>query len=475
MRSIICALVSPSPATGNGRGRFTLRTDHAIVLLYLVAAADVLLFFWYLRASIIRQPYWDMFSWVLHYLDYRRDGGWWNYVWASHDIHRPVWIRLLTAFDIEAFAGVAYPFIVFTTACYLITVYGLWRESRQGIPGTLGTALGPIVVMLTMTSVAAVNCAVPLVNGYVHVLMTAMLAVVLFDVDDHNARAARADGSTAWWNRVGVRRTAAIVAAINAPLAGAAGVVVWPILVWSAWRGRAGRRWTIAVAVIGVAFLVVFFRGLSSAIAAATATSVDSSRDLVARAIYLLTYLGLPWTRSAALAPAGQVVGAFLLTVGTWAVVQRGLLRQPAGRLERMALASIMFSIGTAVMATIGRADSAGGGEALVPVRYAVLMIPLHVGLLWLAAQALKRFWDNPRQQPIVATTLLAISVLLLVQQVAAGESAAARASRIRAAITRFENGETDPEMTTIIYVDLEQARRERELINRAGLYMGDR
>lgn len=447
------------------------------MVLSLVAAVDVLLFFWYLRASIIRQPFWDMFSWVLRYLDYLRDGGWWNYVWASHDIHRPVWIRLITAFDIEAFAGVAYPFIVFTTACFLITVRCLWRESRRGIPGTLGRALGLIAVMLAMTSVAAVNCAVPITNGYVHVLMTAVLAIVLFDVDENVVPAARADGSVAWWNLAWVRRGTAILAAINAPLASAVGVVVWPILLWVAWSGRAGRRWTITVVVVGLAFLSFYTRGLSPAMAAsvATVTRVGSVDDLASRANYLLTYLGLPWTRSAALLPEGQIVGGLLLIVGTWVVVQRGFLRRPTRRLERVALASIMFSIATALMAAAGRADAAGGGEVLVPVRYSVLLIPLHVGLLWLAAPAVQRFWDSPQRRPIVATALAAASMLLLVQQVAAGESAGARASRIRTVITRFENGETDPEMRTIVYVDLEQARHEREVISRAGIYLSTR
>ena len=474
---IICALVAPPTAASTGRGRFTLHTDLAMVVLYLVAAVDVLLFFWYLRASIIRQPFWDMFSWVLHYLDYRRDGGWWSYVWASHDVHRPVWIRLITAFDIEVFAGVTYPFIVFTTACFLITVRCLWRESRRGIRGTLGRPLGLIAVMLAMTSVAAVNCAVPFANGYVHVLMTAVLAIVLFDVDENNVPAARADGSVAWWNLAWVRRSTAMLAAINAPLASAAGVVVWPILLWLAWSGRAGRRWTLAVVVVGVAFLGVYSRGLSPALAAGVAavTRVGSVDDLAGRANYLLTYMGLPWTRSTALILGGRIVGGLLLIAGTWAVVQRGVLRRPTRRLERIALALIMFSIGTAFMATAGRADAGGGGEVLVPVRYSVLLIPLHVGLLWLAASALQRFWDSPRGRSIVATALAAASVLLLGQQVAAGESAEARAIRMRAALARFDNGETDPEMTTIVYIDLEQARREWELISRAGVYLSTR
>lgn len=433
-----------------------------IAALRAITAIDLALFAWYLRASIIREPFWDMYSWVLHYLDYRRDGGWWAYLWAPHDVHRPVLIRLLTAFDIEVFSGVSYPFVVFATACHLATAWLLWRESRRNVHGRSGEVLGYMVLMLLLTSVAAVNCAVPLTNGYLHLLSASVLAIVLFDGEGEE----RAPGHSVTW-----RRCAAVLAAVSAPLASAAGWAIWPILLWIAWRGNAGRLWIVLVGIIGAAFAGIYGYGLTVTIGDSTTPVAGLASDLLARANYLVTYLGLPWTRAAVLSVPGRTVGALLLAAGIWVVVRRGLLRPPAGRLERIAVALVMFSLASALLASVGRAGVTGRDDVLVPVRYAVLVTPLHVGLLWIVWPVLGRLLDGRRHRLAVSLTIAGTCVLLLVQQIAAGQMAAATTARMRATIDRFLAGETDAEMTSVIYIDLDQARRELEMIRQAGLY----
>lgn len=433
-----------------------------IAALRVITVIDLSLFAWYLKASIIREPFWDMYSWVLHYLDYRRDGGWWAYLWAPHDVHRPVWIRLLTAFDIEVFSGVSYPFVVFATACHLTTAWLLWRETRRGVHGRSGEALGYMVLMLLLTSVAAVNCAVPLTNGYLHVLSAIVLAIVLFEGDGE----ARTSRHSATW-----RRSAAVLAGVSAPLASAAGWSIWPILLWIAWRGNAGRVWISLVGIIGAAFAAIYIYGLPVTLGNGTTPVSGLANDLLARANYLITYLGLPWTRAAALEVPGRIVGALLLAAGIWVVVRHGLLRPPGGRLERIAVALVMFSLATALLASAGRAGVNGGNGVLVPVRYAVLVTPLHVGLLWTVWPVLGRLWDSQRHRLAVSLAIAGACVLLLVQQITAGQIAAATTARMRATIDRFLAGETDAQMTSVIYIDLDQARRELETIRQAGLY----
>ena len=437
-----------------------------VALVGVLTAIQLALFAWYLNANIIRHLYWDMYSWVLHYLDYRAQGGWWAYVWGSHDVHRPVFIRLLTAFDIEAFSGVSYPFIVFTTACHVATGWLLWRECRAGVHGGFGRALGRLVLMLVFTSVAAVACAVPLNNGYLHVLTCAVLAIVLFDGADEDGRAGRR------W--VHWRRAGAVLAAIAAPFASAVGWAVWPILFWIAWRGRAGRAWIAAIAAVATAFVLVYLQGLSIGQAAgpSPARALDSFGSLLGRLNYLITYLGLPWTRAAALTVPGRICGAVLLGAGVWAVLARGVLRAPSGRLERIGLALIMFSLGTALLAAIGRADVAPDDGVLVPVRYSSLVAPLYIGLLWVVSPALQRLWNDAGRSRIVATGVVGACVLLLALQVASGQAAAAITSRMRATIEQFEAGQTTPEMSDVVFSDVEQARREWEIIRSAGLYL---
>jgi len=434
-----------------------------LTVLTVGAALDLLLFVWYLNATIIRTPFWDMYSWVLHYLDYQAgDSGWWAYLWASHDVHRPVWIRLLTAFDIHVFGGVSYPFIVVATALHAMTAWLLWSECRKNVAGSLGHALGYLVLMLVLTSVSAVDCAIPIANGYLHVLAVAVLAIVLFDGGEDGS------GRAAGWRRAG-----ATLAAVSAPFASAVGWAIWPILLWICWRGKAGRRWTLALAAIGAALAIVYFRGLTIPVGAGTAAgpAVDSAGQLFTRIDYLLTYLGLPWTRSPVLGLVGRLCGAVLLVVGSW-VVWRGVRRTPSNRLERIALALVMFSLASAVMATAGRAGVTGHDDVLVPARYSVLMTPLHVGLLWMAVPVFQRLWSAERARRRLEVALVGGCALLLVQQIAAGQAAAARTAVMREAIERFEAGESDPEIATVVYDDLDQARRELEIMRQAGVYL---
>ena len=430
------------------------RRTRFVVAIGVLTAVYLGLFLWYLKATIIREPFWDMYSYVLHYLRYREDGGWWAYLWEPTGLHRPVWSRLLTAIDVEMLSGAAYPFIVSTTACMATTAWLLWRECRKGVAGDLGWALGCVVVMLVLTSVAAVDCAIPIECAYPQVLAFSVLAIVLFD----------GTHATAW------RRCAALAAAVAAPLGNAVGLVTLPILLWIAWRARAGRWWIVAIAAVGVVFVSSYLAGQPIAPGSGRAAGTDPP-DLINRLDYLITFLGLPWTRADALAIPGRIAGSLLLVAGAGVVIRRGIIRRPTERLEIVSVALIMFSLGSAVLAALGR-PGVSPSEILVPVRYSVLLTPLHVGLLFMASPVLNRLWSTRARWPALASAIAAAAVLLVVQQVAAGEAAVAITRHMRATIARFEAGYSDPSMTTVILSDLEQARRELELIQGAGLYL---
>ena len=446
------------------------RHSTLVVTVSVFAVIDLGLFFWYVNATIIQQPFADMYSLVQHYLSYRADGGWWDYLWVPHNEHRPVFLRLLTAFDIEMFSGVSYPFVVTATIAHMGTAWLLWRECRTGVGGSLGWVLGCVVLMLVLTSVTAVVIAIPIMNNLIHGLAFAVLAIVVFDrVEDGRAVA----GHTLYW-----RRVMAMFVACSVPFADAVGWAIWPILLWIAWRAGAGRRWLLTIAGVGVALLFVYTRGLSlslPALSGAAGQDVALTDELVRRANYLFTYMGLPWTREPALHVPGRLLGALLFVTGAGVVFWRGFRHAPSGRLERIAIAMTMFSLASAVLATIGRADVPESGGVLVPVRYSVLLIPLHVGLLWIASPFLNRLWIGRAWSSAVSLGLAGVCAALLLQQVAAGAAAVSNVQRIRATIERFLAGQTDADMTTVIGEDLEKARRELDAMRRARVYVGAR
>ena len=435
--------------------------------LTVITAVYVAVFAYYLQATIIVQPFWDMYSHVLRYLRFRDDAAWWAYLWEPHVQHRHVWMRLLTAFDVEVFSGVAYPFIVASAACLLLTAWLLGREVRTIVPRELRVAVGCLVVMLVLTSVAAVDCAIPINGVYPQAVLFTVLTLVLFDGAGESGSA---DQRHRHW-----RRAAAVLAAAGAAFANAAALALWPILIWTAWRVRAGRTWIAALIISAVTFIGLYVYGLplapQGAAGAGDGAGFLAGDRLLRMADYLVAYLGLPWTRAEALSIPGRGVGAALLIAGIFAVLRHGFIRPPGGRLERLAVGLIMFSMASALLAALGRADV--DPDVRVPVRYSVLVAPLHIGLLWLACPYLSRQWATPARRPILQTLMVGAGVLLLVQQVAAGEAAVATTDAMRATIRRFIAGETDPAMTRVIFDNLEEARRSWETIRDAGVYVG--
>jgi hypothetical protein len=415
----------------------------ARLALIALASCQAALFLYYLRANIVLEPYWDMYSHLTRYLQFRADGDWLRYLWDPHVQHRHVWIRLLTWLDAAVFSGISYPFIVAAVACQALTAALLWREARRAAPVAVRTAAGCLAVMLVLTSVAAVDAALPINGIYPQAVLFSVLAIVLFS-----------DGPP--W-----RRIAALVAAVAAAFANTLTLVLWPILAWMAWQERKGPRWVAALVLIGAAFIVRFVIGLPLADQAAEATG-----SVGARIGYLASYMGLPWTRAATLAVPGRLAGLVLFAVGTGLVLRRSV-RRDLDRRQRVALALMALSIASAVLAAGGRVP--GQGDVPVPVRYTVLLAPLHVGLLLLALPH-----AAARLTPATGLALTA-AALLVVQQVGTGEAAIENTARIRTEVRRFAAGVTEPEMERVVFDDLPEARRQLEAIQRAGLYLNVR
>jgi hypothetical protein len=406
------------------------------------------LFLYYVSANLVLQPYWDMYAHVMRYLQFRADHAWWPYLWEPHVQHRHLWMRLLTAFDIEVFAGIGYPFVVAAVACQATTAWLVWRELRRSGDG--GRLLGGLAVMLVLTSVAAVDCATPINGVYPQAVMFSVLSLVLFNGPLTGA----GNGATTW------HRWGGILAAVAAAFANAIALALWPILAWTAWRAGAGWRWLAGVVIIGTAFIAAYVHGLP-------ATDVAHASSVVLeRANYLVTYMGLPWTRAAALDIPGRMAGAGLTVVSLWSVIYYGLWRPELDRRERIAVGLVLLSLASATLAALGRVEP--DSAVLVPVRYTVLVIPLHVGLLMLLVPQMSLARVSPRFAVLAA-------VLLVGQQVAAGEAAKVTTARMRDTLDRFAAGETQPEMRSVVFVNLEQARRQFNEIRQAGLYRNAR
>ncbi|MEQ1758132.1 MAG: hypothetical protein ABL986_07415 [Vicinamibacterales bacterium] len=426
--------------------------------LIAIAAVYVALFAWYIRATFIGQPYWDMLSIITRYLQYQRDGNVWSYLWEPHVQHRHVWMRLLTAFDAQVFSGVALPFVLTATLCQAAAALVLWRAVRRAEPGDTGMWTACLALMLTLTAVAAVDCALPMNGIYPQTVMFSVLAITLFDSGDRATDA----GLTR-------RRVLALLAAMAAAFGNAAALCLWPILLGLAWKTRAGRTWVVAIVVTAAVFGSAYLYRLPGvALGSGQASGAVSADQLLRIADYFFTYLGLPWTRSGALAGVGTAVGVVCCVAGIGALL-RALLRPIPSRLDRLAVSLIAFTLATAVLAAVGR--SGVDADLRVPVRYSVFVALMHVGFVLLALPRVVARWSSVDQRRRVYQVVVAVAVLLTVQQYVSGEAARATTTSMRAVLARFAAGEETEDMRTVVYVDLTQARRDLNAIHAAGLY----
>jgi len=185
---------------------------------------------------------------------------------------------------------------------------------------------------------------------------------------------------------------------------------------------------------------------------------------LVKAAEYFFAYLGLPWVRGSKL--LGEILGVAILTTSLFALIRYGLRKTT--RTQRLGLSMILFSLGSAVLAAVGRRDI--NLDIDVPARYAILLAPLHVGLLLLAAPAIAKTWgDRPRQ---VASGLAAALAVMMVQQVLVGTVVVRAAERARHTITLYQQGQRTPDMLQWIYPDLEKAAAVYAEMRRRGIFL---
>jgi hypothetical protein len=128
----------------------------------------------------------------------------------------------------------------------------------------------------------------------------------------------------------------------------------------------------------------------------------------------------------------------------------------------------ILFSLGSAVLAAAGR--SYMSAEINVPVRYAILMTPLHAAFLLLMAPAILQAWERcPRY---VAYGLIAALALLMVQQALVGPVVVRAAERVRETIVLFHEGGRTPEMLRSVHPDLGIAEAGYADMRRRGVYL---
>ena len=395
----------------------------------VIAAVHFVLFGYFLYQTAITSPISDMFTYIADYLRFRAGRvGLLSYLWEPHGEHRLLWTRLVTWADVELLHTRGFAFMAAATASIAATATLVWHRLRRAEP-TPAASLALLAPMLILTSANSVDCSVPINTTYPITIFFASSSIVLFAVAQARDRHA------------GLQRGAAIAAAIGAGFATAAGLLVWPILIWIGWRGRAPYRWLAAVAGIGCVYVIFYLHDLPP-YGLAPALEMDAQSFLSAQHVwklldYFVGFLGLPWTRAPALAVPGRVIGVALLLAGLSAIAVASFSDRLAKPLDRTAVALIMLALGSAAFAAVGRSELVSE----IPVRYTMFTSMLHVGLLFLLLPRCVRPFATARGQLLLNVSALVFAAVLLIQQGMVGRIAERTAAVIARDADCFAQG----------------------------------
>jgi hypothetical protein len=451
--------LAATPAAAGTNGSLCKITAAGIAL---IAGMHFAAFGFFLFKTAITAPISDMFGYLADYLRFR--GGQvalLEYLWQPHGEHRLLWTRLLTWLDVEIFHTRAIPFITAATGAILLTAGLVWYQLWRAQPRLGGsTPLGLLAPMVILSTANVVDCSVPINTTYPITVFFIVLALVLF------AGAEKSDGHGNY------RRTAAILAAFGAGLTTAAGMLVWPILLWTGWLGRAAGAWMAILAALGAGYTALYLTNLPVH-GLAPASQMDVSSLLSAGHLgkltdYFIAFLGLPFTREPDLGLFGRAVGLALLLLGLSTVLTSALGRRASTRLDRIGIGMILLALGSAALAAVGRSDLVD--EVRVPIRYTLFATTLQVGLLFLLLPRLGRQLATPRARLVQNTAGLIIAAVLLIQQILVGRLAVQITTAISSEAECFAQGIRSGRVSDVITRDPESAQEVLMTLRQNGL-----
>jgi len=407
-----------------------------LVVVNLLLAAYVV---W---RSAVLTPYYDDIDWIERWRNFR--GDWLAYLFQPVNLHRAPMIFGLVAFDIEVLGGTNWPLIASGAAALAALAWMLAQEAGKAAPPPLALPAVALTAMLALMGSNLLDAATPICVNYIHGVSFAVLAMVLADGGP--------DHGLSW------RRMAALAAAMAAALGDAAALAVWPVLGLSALRRR-DWPWLAAVVAAGAAFIGAYAwgQGENARISASGALAGPLSALRLT-----LNFLPLPWTR--ANVQLAWIAGLAIGLLGVAAVALRGGCN--ASRSERIAANFILFSLGVALMAGIGRTS---GDPLNVPLRYGVLLAPLHAGFLILVLPFAGELWRaNRRAAQALCAAVLALAT---VQNLILADAAIRTNDKVRTIVADFRAGLRTEATPLFIHPHLDKAERAYAEMARDGIY----
>ena len=412
-----------------------------VTALAIIASVYSGLYFYFAVRALIWVPAMDTINWLLFYGNHLETGNWFSYLWDPHNEHRIVLSRILLAIDVRLFGVPGPAFALFGLLLILGMVATIcWEIIKSDYSIYLKATVIPIAIMLLLPVNTVINIGYPIFCGFMHTAAFAVFSLVLLD------------GAAEQVPLSNYRRAVAIAAACLAAFGVSGGLLIWPVLMWSAWKGGLGPRWIAVIACVGGIFSTLYVWGIHSPYQHLS-LSID---HLVEDIDYGIRFLGLPWSHAHQLVWLGRLIGGSIICLGAFLLIKDTLSDQVTPRLERLGLGLMLFTLLLAAAAAVARSDFEEARET--PIRYGELLVLAHVGLLLSALGFLQRSWCEAYRRSF-QWLALGISIALLGQQIVAGRLAVQVAEQYKETWSRFVAGDWTPEMFRYVYWDRDKAQ----------------
>jgi len=439
--------------------------------LVLIAAANCILFLYFVEKASIRVPVLDLLNWLRFYGERSKDGDWLGYLWAPYNEHRMVFSRMLLALDVKWFGDQGETFAAFGFVLLLgMAVAICWRILKSDLSISWKLTAIPIAVLL-LTPVNTVIMIGMQQNGcLLQVSAFGVFALVLFD------------GATEQDDFSKNRRTAAIVCACLAAFGDSGGLLIWPALMWSAWKGSVRWGWIAGIACVGISFVAVYLwnlpvphyklievgNGAYQAVPADSPVSRSTDFSHIVRSFdFLIRFLGLPWSHVHELVWPARVIGLSIFSLGSFALISVSLSVR-VNALKRLGAALILFSFLIAGAAALLRVDLY---VDQMTVRYGMFVVLAHLGLLVWSLDLLEQLWNGAHRRSF-QWLLLGTSLAWFGQQIVVGHFVAEEANRYNDAWSRFVAGDWTADMLRYVSPDRDRAQAGLAYLRANGLLL---
>jgi len=439
------AVDSPGVAMGKaGRSQMAGLSPLLRRAVLLALGAYLLLSAYVLWRAAVLTPYSDEIDWIARWYAFRDGGAWRAYLLDPVNFHRIALTFGLIDLDARRLGGTNLPLILSGGLALAVMAWILARQAAASALPAMKLPAAALAAMLTLMAGSVLDAATPICVDYVHGAALAVLAIVLSE---------GAERRSLWW-----RGPLALAVAVIAGFGDGAALAVWPALAIAAARRR-DWTWLAALLVVGGAYVGYYLHGQVGGAGQSAAGALAQPLDALQLA---LAYLMLPWSRL--LLGYAWIGGLVVAVVGVAAVALAGRSASPR---SRTAGGLILFTLITAVMAGLGRPTLED--PANVPLRYAVLVTPLHVGLLMLLLPWAGELWRASRSagQALVLVVLAA----MLAQHVVFATKVIRASDVNRNLVADFKAGIRTPAMSATVHPNLAHAQAMYERLERDGLF----